>query len=87
MILFLMTPLFGSLKNYVKYKQFNLLNFIRTPLVYLLLQCFLRTDNYWKLLIIERWVFFVLKIMRSLWRNDYLQKKEKYIKKYKLKYD
>ena len=87
MILFLMTPLFGSLKNYVKYKQFDFFNFIRTPLIYLLLQCFLRTDNYWKLLIIERWVFFIFKIMRSLWRNDYLQKKDKYMKKYKLKYD
>ena len=87
MILFLITPLFGSLKNYVKYKQFHLFNFIRTPLVYLLLQCFLRTDNYWKLLIIERWGFFIFKIMRSLWRNDYLQKKDKYMKKYKLKYD
>ena len=47
-ILFLMTPLFGSLKNYVKYKQFDFFNFIRTPLIYLLLQCFLRTYNYWK---------------------------------------
>ena len=87
MIIFLITPLLGSLKNYVKYKRFNIFNFIRTPLVYFLLINLLRTDNFWMILILERWFFFIFKIIRSLWRNDYLQKKEKYIKKYKLKYD
>ena len=87
MIIFLITPLLGSLKNQIKYKTFDWSNFIRTPFVYLLLINLLRTDNFWMILILERWIFFILKIIRSLWRNDYLHKKEKYIKKYKLKYD
>lgn len=87
MIYLLLTPLLGSLKNYVKYKRFDLLNFLRTPFVYFLLQLFLQTENYWKILIMERWIFFVLKIIRSLWRNDYLNNKEKYKIKYKIKYD
>jgi len=37
-------------------------------------------------MILERWIMFVFKIIRSLIRNDYLKKKEKYIEKYNLKY-
>ena len=29
------TPLFGYLKNYVKYKKFNFYIFIRTPIIYI----------------------------------------------------
>ncbi len=77
----------GSLKNYVKYKQFNILNFLRTPVIYLLFQLISQTNDYWKILILERWFFFIFKIIRSLWRNDYIKNKEKYKIKYKLKYD
>jgi len=37
-------------------------------------------------MILERWIMFVFKIIRSLIRNDYLKKKEKYIEKYNLIY-
>jgi len=37
-------------------------------------------------MILERWFMFVFKIIRSLIRNDYLKKKDKYIEKYNLKY-
>ena len=87
MIILLITPILGSLKNYVKYKQFDILNFLRTPLVYFLLQLSLQTENYWLILILERWVFFIFKICRSMWRNDYIKNKEKYKIKYKLQYD
>ena len=85
--LFLLTPLFGSLKNYVKYKQFNLLNFLRTPFIYFILQIVFQIEDYWSILIFERWFFFLFKIIRSIWRNDYIQKREKYKIKYNLKYN
>jgi len=87
MYLYLVTPFLGSLKNYVKYKRFNLLIFIRTFYIYLLLHLFLQTDNQWMILILERWFFFMFKIIRSILRNDYESKKQKYIKKYNLTYN
>lgn len=80
------TPLFGCLKNYVKYKNFNFYIFIRTPLIYILLKYILKTNNIWKLLICERWYFLIYKTFLSLIRNDYINKKNKYIKKYNLIY-
>ena len=54
------TPLFGYLKNYVKYKKFNFYIFIRTPIIYILLKYILKTNNIWKILIYEKMVFFNL---------------------------
>jgi hypothetical protein len=87
MMIYFITPILGSLKNYVKYKQFNILNFLRTPVIYFLFQLILQTRDYWKILIFERWFFFIFKIIRSLWRNDYQQKKDKYKLKYNMKYN
>ena len=87
MLLILVTPLLGSLKNYVKYKRFNILILLRTPLLYFLLQLILQTNNIWKILVFERWILFLFKIIRSLYRNDYLVKKEKYKIKYNINYD
>ena len=84
--LLLVTPLLGSLKNYVKYKRFNLLVFIRTFYIYALIQCIIRTNNIYLILILERWFFFGFKVIRSLIRNDYMKNRNKYIKKYKLIY-
>jgi hypothetical protein len=39
------------------------------------------------IMILERWLMFIFKIIRSLWRNDYQKKREKYIMKYNLKYN
>jgi len=86
MYLYLVTPLLGSLKNYVKYKRFNIIVFIRTFYIYLTLHLLIQTNNKWMILILERWFFFIFKIIRSIYRNDYESKKQKYIKKYNLTY-
>ena len=86
MYLYLITPLLGSLKNYVKYKRFNILVFLRTLYIYLVLHLFIQTNNTWMILMIERWFFFVFKIIRSIYRNDYIRNRKKYETKYKLIY-
>ena len=85
-MLFLITPLMGSLRNFTKYKNFKFLIFIRTPLIYIFLYLFLQTRNIWKILIYERWFMFIYKTLKSIINKDYIRKKEKYIKKYNLKY-
>ena len=86
MIIFFLTPLLGSLKNFVKYKKFNPFLFLRSPVLCFMLQIIIQTNNIWMIMILERWIMFVFKIIRSLIRNDYLKKKEKYIEKYNLNY-
>ncbi len=86
MLIYLVTPLLGSLKNYVKYKRFNFIVFIRTFYIYLTLHLLIQTNNKWMILILERWFFFIFKIIRSIYRYDYESKKQKYIKKYNLTY-
>ena len=87
MYLYLITPLLGSLKNYVKYKRFNILIFIRTIYIYFILKLFIQTNNNWLILMLERWFFFLFKIIRSIVRNDYERNRNKYINKYGIKYD
>ena len=87
MIVFFVTPLLGSLKNYVKYKRFNFFLFLRSPLLCFILQIIIQTNNIWMIMILERWLMFIFKIIRSLLRNDYQRKKEKYKLKYNLKYN
>ena len=82
----LITPLLGSLKNYVKYKRFNILVFVRTFYIYALIQYIIKTNNIYLILILERWFFFIFKIIRSIYRNDYMRNKSKYETKYKLIY-
>ena len=86
MFIYLITPLLGSLKNFVKYKRFNIFNFIRTPFIYFLLMLTDDTINKWRILIYERWFFFIYKTFISIYNDDYNEKKDKYIKKYNLKY-
>ena len=86
MYLYLVTPILGSLKNYIKYKNFNTLVFLRTLYIYLVLHLSIQTNNTWMILMIERWFFFVFKIIRSIYRNDYIRNREKYETKYKLIY-
>ncbi len=84
--IYLITPFLGCLRNYVKYKQLDFLMFIRTPIIYFLLTLIFGHDNVWKTLVYERWLLFMYKTCLSLYRNDYINKKDKYIKKYGLKY-
>ena len=85
-MLWLMTPLLGATKNYVKYKQFKILIFLRTPILYIFIFLLIQETNPWKILILERWFLLLYKSFLSLYRNDYMKKKEKYIQKYGLKY-
>jgi len=80
------TAFLGSLKNYVKYKKFNSLLFFRTPFCCFLIQLLLQSDNIWKVLIFERWFMFLFKTIRSLYRNDYYLRRDKYITKYGIQY-
>jgi len=84
--LYLITPLLGTLRNYIKYKQIKLLLFIRTPLTYFLINMIFQCNSVWKTLIYERWYFFIYKTFLSLYNDDYNKKKDKYIAKYGLKY-
>jgi hypothetical protein len=86
MYLYLVTPLLGSFKNYVKYKRFNILVFLRTLYIYYLLKLSIQTNNTWLILMLERWFFFIFKIIKSIINNDYINKKQKYIEKYNLIY-
>jgi len=86
-MLWLITPLFGAIKNYVKYKQFKILIFLRTPILYIFIFLLIQETNIWKILILERWFLLLFKSILSLYRNDYINKKDKYIQKYGLKYD
>ena len=86
MWIYTITPFLGSLKNYVKYKRFSLLIFVRTFFVYLILYLFIQTNNIYLILIYERWFFFIFKIIRSLLRNDYMRNRIKYETKYKIIY-
>ena len=84
--LYLITPSLGTFRNYVKYKQLNIFMFLRTPLSYFLIRYITKTTNIWKILIYERWYFFIYKTLLSIYRDDYNVRKEKYSKKYNLPY-
>ena len=84
--LYLITPLLGIIRNYIKYKQIKLLLFLRTPVTYFMINLIFQNQSIWKTLMFERWFFFIYKSLLSLYNDDYNVKKTKYIKKYGLKY-
>ena len=87
MLIYLITPSLGLLRNYVKYKQTKYLLYVRTPITYLILYIIFQTNNIWKILILERWFFLLYKTILSIYNKDYYKKRIKYEKKYKLNYD
>ncbi len=86
-LLYLITPLLGTLRNYIKYKQIKLLMFLRTPITYFFINLIFQNNNIWKTLVFERWFFFIYKSFLSIYNDDYHKKKGKYIQKYGLKYN
>jgi len=88
--LYIITPILGLLRNYSKYKNINFKIFIRSPIVYGIIYLYFKLSynkiNIYKILIYERWFFFIYKTMVSIYNNDYIKKKDKYIKKYNLNY-
>ena len=75
--LYLITPILGSFRNYIKYKKLKFLLFIRTPVTYFIINLLFQCNNVWKTLIYERWFFFIYKSILSLYNNDYIKKKRK----------
>ena len=90
LFLYLVTPTLGLLRNYIKYKQYKFRTFMRTPIVYAFFHCLFCLMNHnniiYRTLIFERWYFFIEKSIASMWNNDYITNKDKYIKKYGLIY-
>ena len=86
-LLYLITPFLGILRNYIKYKKIRIFVFLRTPLIYFFINILFKTNNIWKTMVLERWFFFIYKSLVSMYKNDYKKKKKKYIKKYGLKYN
>jgi len=88
--LYIITPILGLLRNYSKYKNISIKIFIRSPIIYGILLFYFKLSynkiNIYKILIYERWFFFIYKTMVSIYNNDYIKKKDKYIKKYNLNY-
>ena len=86
MYLYLITPILGIIRNYSKYKEINYILFFRSPFIYIILNILFSSLSIYEILIYERWIMFIYKILYSISNNDYHRNKEKYIKKYKLKY-
>ena len=90
MILYTLTPLLGALRNYVKYKQFKTMIFIKTPITYFIIHKLLKICKCNNIilytLILERWYFLLYKTFLSVINDDYNIKKQKYMKKYNLRY-
>jgi len=86
LLLYFITPFLGFLRNYIKYKKINGYLFMRTPLLYLLINLLFQNNNVYQTLIYERWFFFIYKSGLSIYNNDYNIKKEKYKIKYNMVY-
>ena len=83
-------PVLGCLKNYVKYKRISFLLFLRTPFIYIFLYSFMKYFKYKnivsKVIINERIIMFLYKILISFLTDSYHKNKLKYKKKYNLNY-
>lgn len=90
LLYFLITPTLGSIKNIIKYKQFDFKLFLRTPvitfIIYNILYLFEINNIILLSIIFERWLMFIYKIMMAYINDDYNKKKEKYKIKYNLQY-
>lgn len=88
LILYLVTPNLGLLRNYIKYKTLSISTYLRTPLLYLIIHFWLLLVGHrniiYKTIIYERWYWFFYKSLKSYIKDDYNVKKEKYKIKYKL---
>ena len=78
---YLVIPTLGLCKNYVKYKQISVFIFLRTPVLNIFFESFLRYFSYRRPILLsiiwERIFFFVFKIMRSYINDDYNRKRIK----------
>tara|TARA_Y100000768_G_scaffold277219_1_gene212645 strand:+ start:4306 stop:4578 length:273 start_codon:yes stop_codon:yes gene_type:complete len=90
MYIYFITAILGCIRDYSKTKYISILKFIRTPLIIFLINYILKNYNVnnsvLKAIILERWVFLLLKTLISVYNNDYYNKKEKYKIKYNIIY-
>ena len=90
MIIIFFTAILGFIRDFIKYKNISLMKFIRTPILtilfYIIFIKFNIKNSILLAIIFERWFFLVLKSIISFCNNDYIKNKQKYIKKYGLKY-
>jgi hypothetical protein len=90
LLYFLITPTLGSIKNLIKYKQFDFKLFLRTPIITLIIYNILNLHKVSNVVLLstifERWLMFFYKIIMAYINNDYNKKKEKYKIKYNLQY-
>ena len=90
---FLVIPILGLLKNYVKYKKINFFLFLRTPFLNYLFFMFLQllrcntNKNLLLAIIYERSTLFIYKIINSFMKDTYNLRKDKYKIKYNLTYN
>ena len=88
--LYTVTPILGFIKNYIKYKKISPLLFFRTPILYIFLEWYIRGFrwiNYqFIVIVIERWLMFLIKSILSYVRNDYFRNRIKYQEKYNCVY-
>ena len=89
--LFCITPILGIIRNYCKNKQINKYLILRSNIIYLVCIYFFKFIQYnysiYEILIYERWIMFCIKIIISIYNDDYNTKKQKYIQKYNIKYN
>ena len=87
--LFLITAILGFIRNFVKYKKIELLLFLRSPflslLIYFIIKNKLDSPILWAI-ILERWFLLLFKSIKSYCDDDYMRKRKKYEKKYNLTY-
>ena len=88
--LYTITPSLGLIRNYIKYKQITL-TYFRSYLIYFLINLLSKILGYkpsiYQVLIYERWFFFIIKSLWSLYKDDYHKNKDKYKLKYHLIYE
>lgn len=79
LLYFLITPSLGSLKNIIKYKQFDSKLFLRTPIItfiiYNIMYLFEMNNIILLSIIFERWLMFIYKIIMAYINDDYNKKK------------
>ena len=88
------TPSLGLFRNYIKYKQFSIFLYLKSPILTLIIYKLLifhnklKKNNYIYLsLILERWIMLIFKSILSIYNKDYIRKKDKYIVKYSIDYN
>lgn len=94
-LILIIIPFLGALKNIVKRKTFNIFLFLRTFIIYIgiyfvfnLIYGYKLEFNLINSLIIslsERYLMFIFKILYSYFTNNYEKKKLKYYNKYNIK--